>query len=102
MLSPVTPILNNWYDPVGIKRIHLETEYRDKRENALIQHTRIGKRRVRPGEHVEIAVVFRPYLESPVVKRYRIQLPENAPTGYALLFVGAPDSHDPVGAVARG
>ena len=94
MMSPITPILNNWYDEVSIKRIHLEAEYRDKRENALIQMARIGKRRVRPGEHVELAVTFRPYLESPVVKRYKIQIPENAPTGYAQLFVGAPDSHD--------
>ncbi len=94
MMSPISPILNNWYDEVAVKRIHLELEYRDQRENAAIQKVRIGKRRVRPGEHVEIAVTYRPYLEAPVVKRYKIQIPENAAEGFAFLFIGDPSSHE--------
>ena len=93
MMSPISPILNNWYDEVSVKRVHLEVEYRDRRENAAIQKARIGKRRVRPGEHVELAVTYRPYLEAPVVKRYKVQIPENAADGFAFVFIGDPSSH---------
>ena len=94
MMSPITPILNNWYEEVGIERIDLEIEYRDRRESAVIQKARIGKRRVRPGDSIELAITYRPFLEDPVVKRYKVQIPENAPDGFAFVFIGDPASHD--------
>jgi len=88
MLFPVSTMLNNWFEELPIRSMALSVQYEDRRTSAAIESVRLGKTRVRPGDTIEVAVTYHPYLDDPVVRRYTVRVPENAPEGFALLFVG--------------
>ncbi|HIF23752.1 MAG TPA: hypothetical protein EYQ27_18025, partial [Gemmatimonadetes bacterium] len=92
-LSSVSSILNNWYDEIPIERIDLDVEFGDARQAAAITSARITKQRVRPGDSVDVAVTFRPYLDEPVVKSYSVAIPPDAPEGFTMAFVGDENSY---------
>jgi hypothetical protein len=92
-LSSVSSILNNWYDEIPIERIDLDVEFGDARQAAAIISARITKQRVRPGDSVDVAVTFRPYLDEPVVKSYSVAIPPDAPEGFTMAFVGDENSY---------
>ena len=93
-ILPISSILMNWYDELPIERVSMDVQFEEARSIAVIDSARITKESVRPGESVEVAVTYRPYLDDMFVKRYTVKIPTDAPEGFSLLFLGDPSSYE--------
>ena len=94
MLAPISTIVDNWYEEIGITNIHLDLEYRDGFDVGVMETARLDRERVRPGGTVKLMVTYRPYLDDPMTHTYDIHIPQDAEEGQALVFVGDSAAHE--------
>ncbi|GIX05639.1 MAG: hypothetical protein KatS3mg115_0042 [Candidatus Poribacteria bacterium] len=93
LLYPLGALLDNWFEEFPLQRVLLEVEYVDGQESAAIVAARLDRSRARPGETLELAVTYHPYLDDPIVERYRVPVPADMPEGPAMLFLGDGESY---------
>lgn len=93
MVFPLNSILNNRFEELPVRSVSLDVEYGDLRRTATLESARLSKTRVKPGETVELTVVYRPYLDDPVAKRYPLRIPPDTPDGVLMLYVGDADTY---------
>jgi hypothetical protein len=94
MASPIMSIASNWFEEIPIRDITVEVDYQDQRHAAVIESARLSKLRVRPGDAVQLSVLYRPYLDDPILKRYDLIVPRDAPDGPAMVFLGDANAYE--------
>jgi len=94
VLSPLSSLIDNNFQPLKIDKITVDIKVKDKRNFAVIERAFIDKERYRPGEKVKLNVILRPYLEKPITKIGIIDIPEDMPDGEYRILISSANSHE--------
>lgn len=89
LLSPISMLMRNSFQELGIEKVELEVKIEDRRNTAVIEGARIDRKVYKPGEKVGLTLSIRPYLENPIEKRFEIQLPKDIPEGPVVMIIGS-------------
>ena len=93
-LSTMQNLMQNPFGRLKIEDITVNVKIKDKRNTATIEGLRVEKSKYRPGETIDVSVVLRPYLESPIVHKAWITIPKKTPEGQVILLVSSGQSYD--------
>jgi hypothetical protein len=85
--KPLYSLMQNRFEEVDVESILLEVSLEDKRSNTRIDGVQINKKRIRPGDSLEVTVFHTPYMEDTTVKRFEVTIPKDAPEGRSLLRI---------------
>jgi hypothetical protein len=89
VLYPISTLMGNSFEEIGIERVELDVKIEDRRNTATIESARVDRNLYKPGDKVRLALSIRPYLENPIQKTLEIQLPEDIPEGQVMMIVGS-------------
>lgn len=89
VLYPISTLMRNQFEEIGIERVELEVKVEDERRSASIIGARLDKRVYKPGETMRLTVTIRPYLEEPIQRTVEIRLPDDMPEGNAMAVIGS-------------
>jgi hypothetical protein len=87
--SAMSLIMNNPFTDIEIDKVKIDISLEDKRKTANLESVRINKNLIKPGEEVELQISLAPYLEKPVLKTHRLQIPADIPEGNYMLIVSS-------------
>ena len=94
LMMPVMQLTSNPYTKVQVEDISLDVKIEDKRRTATIDSLRVDKLRYRPGETVEVELMLRPYLETPIMQTGTITIPKDASEGQIMLIATNASFHE--------
>jgi len=94
LIIPMLQLIGNPYAKIEVEDVTLDLKIEDKRRTATIDSLRVDKLRYRPGETVEVELMLRPYLETPVMQTGTITIPKDAPEGQIMLIATNASFHE--------
>lgn len=94
LIMPMLQLIGNPYAKIEVEDVTLDLKIKDKRRTATIDSLRVDKLRYRPGETVEVELMLRPYLETPVIQTGTIKIPKDAPEGQIMLIATNANFHE--------
>ncbi len=81
IIQPVTTLLNNEFQTTEIESINLVADISETNNIASIEHIRVGKRWVSPGEEVHLSIRLRPNTQDYVSIPVKIKIPDDVVRG---------------------
>jgi len=81
IIHPITTLLNNEFQTINIEFIKLVADVSETNNIASIEHIRVGKRWVSPGEEVHLSIRLRPNLQDYVSIPAKIKIPDDVVRG---------------------
>jgi hypothetical protein len=92
-MMPTGALLDNDFGKAKVERMSVEIAIEPKAHAATIERAELSCNRVKPGETLEVRVLWRPYRESSVAQSYTLKLPDDLPEGNYELTVCSSRGH---------
>jgi len=86
--GPVSTLLTSGFDDVQLDGITLDIASTDSKYAATLERVALDRTEVRRGEKIEVQAYVRTESGKQFVQRIPVQIPEDAPVGQLLVFVG--------------
>lgn len=90
--APVAALLASGFDNVNIRRIKLDVTSEDVRQIGTLERIAVNRTDLKAGETVEVQAFVRAENGAQFVERVPVKIPQDAPAGQLLLFVGDGDA----------
>ncbi|MDR4507180.1 MAG: hypothetical protein MRJ65_02900 [Candidatus Brocadiaceae bacterium] len=93
VLQSFAMVINNQFQSVRIKKMHLAVAISDNRKTATIESVRVNKKHIRPGGALEIDVQINPFTEEHFYQTVSFKIPEDTIPGSVLTVTACDARH---------